>query len=171
MDPGNVIKVPPLIRLSQQERDNLAAPHSMGFHGARCDVKIRLPERYRNIYKVLGLPHDKSLQGKALVDTGAIATSIDIDAADSLYLARVGKTIVQTAYHGTTEAHMHPCTMTFCGYPFEFQNAPGAPLKRFGLIAIIGRDVLLHGVLDYSGVEGEWNFAIPNYPPPLNSSS
>lgn len=149
----------------------MAAPHLMGLDGPCCDVKIDLTRRYRNFYEALGLPHDESLPGRAFVDTGAIATSIDIKAANELHLPMVGKTTIQTAYSGGIEARLYPFTMTFCGYAFELLNAPGAPLERFGLIAIIGRDVLLQGVLDYSGVEGEWNFEIPNYPPPLNNGS
>lgn len=165
MNSANVIKVPPLIKLSKQERANLTAPHLMGLDGARCDVKLELTKRYRNFYEVIGLPHDKSLQGKALVDTGAIATSIDINAANCLNMEVVGKTKIQTAYYGIIEAPMFSFTMTSFGYSFVFQNAPGANLKRFDLLAIIGRDVLLQGVHEYSGVEGNWSFEIPGLSP------
>ena len=164
MNSANVIKVPPLIKLSEVEKADLEAPHLMGLDGARGDVKVEPTERYRNLYEVVGLPN-KCRRGKALLDTGAIATSIDVNAAKCLNMEVVSRTSVQTAYQGTIIAPMFSFTMTFCGYTFEFQNAPGADLDRFGLLAIIGRDILLHGVHEYSGVAGTWNFTIPGLSP------
>ena len=164
MNPAKMVKVPPLVRLSEKEKADLTAPHLMGLDGARGDVKIDLTERYRHLNEVIGL-HSKSLRGKALVDTGAIATSIDINAAKSLNMEVVSRTLVQTAYQGTIVAPMFSFTMTFSGYAFVFQNAPGADLERFDLLAIIGRDILLHGVHNYSGVKGDWSFIIPNLSP------
>ena len=164
MNAANVIKVPPLIKLSEVEKADLEVPHLLGLNGPRGDVKVELAERHRHIHELVGLPYE-CRRGKALVDTGAIATSIDISAANSLNMEVVSRTIVETAYQGTNVAPMFSFTMTFCGYAFEFQNAPGADLERFGLLAIIGRDILLHGVLKYSGVEGDWSFTIPNLSP------
>lgn len=154
-----------MIKFSKQERANLTAPHLMGLDGARCDVKIELTERYRNIYEVVGLPRVESLQGKALVDTGAIATSIDKKAAQRLNMEVVGRTQIRTAFKGNIVAPMFSFTMTFSGFGFVFQNAPGADLEEFGLLAIIGRDVLLPGVLEYSGVNGDCSFIIPGLSP------
>ena len=164
MNPAKTVKVPPLVRLSEMEKADLNAPHLMGFKGARCDVKIDLTERYSRLYEMVGLPRG-GLQGRALVDTGAIATSIDKSAAKRLNMEVVSRTLIQTAYKGTIVAPMFSCTMTFSGYSFVIQNAPGADLERFGLIAIIGRDILLHGVHEYSGVKGDWSFTIPNLSP------
>ena len=160
----NTLQVPPLIELETVDKSELHSSFLVGLEGPRKVVEICLTERYSNLYEFTGLPRSKA-EGEALIDTGAIATSIDKRMAEDLNLELVDRVQVRTAYQSGIVAPMYSFKMTFFGYRFEFLDAPGANLEPHGLVALIGRDILHMGVYNYYGKDGESKFEIPGLSP------
>ena len=75
----------------------------------------------------------------------------------------MAKGYAQSALADPVIVSMCAVVVSFCGYVFELMNAPIANLKRFGLVSLIGRDILQFGTLQYAGTEANWSFEIPGF--------
>ena len=94
--------------------------------------------------------------GKALIDTGAGATAIDVSVCATLDIAPVGVKQVGTA-GGQTAQPLFPVSLHLpgTGLPrFDISPAIGCDLSGQGILALIGRDVLSRCVLMWNGPMG-----------------
>lgn len=165
MTPVNVLKVPPFMDVKQEQRAKLKPPYKMAVSGPLyCEVKIDLTQRRRNLYDVVGLPADPEF-GKALVDTGAVATCIDEGVATALGLETIDRGSFQNMLQTSVALPLCSAAILFAGYAFEIRKAAVVDLQRFGLISLIGRDILHFGDLRYCGDKGDWEFKIPGLSP------
>lgn len=96
------------------------------------------------------------VSGLALIDTGADGTCIDKDQAEAMGLPVIDVGKMSSATHEDEPSNIHPIRVEFAGVPIvvEVERALCARLKRFNLLAIIGRDLLMHCNLVYNGIAG-----------------
>ncbi len=123
--------------------------------GAIVQVEIRLPPDLSQEKQVLGI-HSELVAGEALIDTGADVTAFDLKAAERAGLVRSG-----TGRLSTVLGQHDSETLLFLGEieiasfgAFTVPNGRGFDLSHLSYVAIIGRDILRHGVLVYNGKEG-----------------
>ena len=154
---ANVLKVPPRIDVTREQRGELKPPHTMAIDGPLCEVRVDLTQRHRDLHTALDLPAEAEF-GKALVDTGAVATCIDVGVATALGLETVDRGSFQNALQATVALPLCSAAILFAGYSFEIRKAAVVDLQRFGLVSLIGRDILHFGTLCYCGDKGEWEF-------------
>ena len=97
-----------------------------------------------------------------MIDTGASVTCVDDETAQKLQLPIIDVVRMASASHASHQANVYPIKVTITGLPIGI-NAPravGAALKTQGLIALLGRDILMHCTMHYNGVAGEITLAI-----------
>ncbi len=101
------------------------------------------------------------VSGFALIDTGATSTCVDDDAAQRLQLPVIDVVQIASASHPKAEQNVYPISIEVAGLPIgiDAPRAIGAPLAAQGLLVLIGRDVLQHCVLVYSGVTGSFSLS------------
>jgi predicted aspartyl protease len=107
------------------------------------------------------LPVPQPVTGEALIDTGASMTCIDDQAAKALSLPVINVVEISSASHASHPASIYPAKIEIVGFPMRF-NLPmvmGAPLQPQGLIALIGRDILMGCQLVYNGTTGSITLA------------
>lgn len=158
-----LVKVPPLMKVKAEQKGGLAAQYHVGLDGLLSDVLVGPTQRLRNLQQIAGVP-DNTLEGKTLVDTGAVFTCIDQEAVIDLGLQKVDHVDVNTSLQSSVLAPVYTAEVAFAGYVFEL-FAVAVNLKKNDLLSLIGRDILQLGTLCYSGVEGDWNFEIPGLSP------
>ena len=96
------------------------------------------------------------MSGWALIDTGADGTCIDGESATKMGLPVIDVVNMSSASHEDTPQNVYPIKIEFAGVPItvEAERAIGAKLTKFGLLLIIGRDVLQHCMFVYNGIAG-----------------
>jgi predicted aspartyl protease len=100
-------------------------------------------------------PGANLIRGRALIDTGASSTFIDVAIARQLGLATTGTMICQSASH-QYPANQYAVAYRFVGIP-NFNVIPVADspnLAAQNLIMLIGRDLLANAVVVYNGAAG-----------------
>lgn len=102
-----------------------------------------------------------SQNGLVLLDTGASVTCFAIKAATNARLPTVGRGSMTSATHEDQPTPIFAGRLTFGGVNCPINHAMGANLMPQGLIALIGRDILRHGILIYNGADGSVTFAMP----------
>ncbi len=95
-----------------------------------------------------------SAKGKVLLDTGADKTSIDESTAKKLGLVVVDRGTLNSASHRDVPIDVFEGQVIINGFAFHLGRAGGTNLKDQGLIALIGRDILSRGKLEYDGRTG-----------------
>ena len=99
--------------------------------------------------------NSKSVNGKVLFDTGASGTAIDQSVAQNLGLLIIGPTKLNTPSHSNVPSLEYEGKIVIDGHPFHLERAVGAPvLETQGVLALIGRDILSLGKLEYDGRTG-----------------
>ena len=104
-------------------------------------------------------------QFPALIDTGAEASCIDAELADTLRLPTVDHQVI-AGIHGAAPLNRHLAQMYIPGLDFTMNGRfAGVHLASGGLpyFAIIGRDMLRHLVMIYDGPTG--NVSLEHNPP------
>ena len=155
-----LIIVPPIFEFAKRAERPDNKPHELAFTGPRWQVQIHPLEED---------PKAKapatSQQGLALVDSGAIATAIDKQVADHFQLRPADEHPFSTPFNDQVRSPLYPFTIRYKGYIFNILKAPVADLQRHGLIALIGRDILLSGLFEHNGRKGTWEYTIPELTP------
>lgn len=104
----------------------------------------------------------KSIEGYALIDTGATSTCLDVQSASEAGLPIVGSGKMLTA----TEEVTVPILAGVLSFPFpdfpsvNITRAYGVNLKSQGLIALIRRDLLMRSILIMNGPDGSFSLSI-----------
>ena len=151
------------MKVKPEQRSGLAAQYLMGLDGLLSDVSVGPTQRLRNLQQIAGIPGNP-LEGKTLVDTGAVFTCIDRDAVIDLGLQKVDHVDVSTSLQSSVLAPVYTAELAFAGYVFEL-FAVAVNLKKNKLLCLIGRDILQLGTLCYTGEKGDWSFEIPGLSP------
>ena len=122
--------------------------------GAIVQVELRLPRDLKREQGVFGV-HSAAAHGDALIDTGSDVTAFDLEAA-----RRAGLVARDTGRLSTVLGHHGGRVPVLLG---EIQVADfgsfvvrgrGFHLAHLDYVAVIGRDILRHGILVYNGKEG-----------------
>ena len=126
--------------------------------GPRVDVLLSLPEDLIEIYQKESREIPQPVAGHALIDTGASSTSIDESTVQSLGLFPVGEGIISSASHEQSAAKKYNLNI-FISQSNLTLNAYGAfglPLRKQGIVALIGRDLLQNCIFLYNGPIGAY---------------
>ena len=87
----------------------------------------------------------------AMIDTGATGTVIQKNIVDSLNLNPVGVTLINTPSSTNVQCYEYLIRLLFPNNVIVETVAIAAPLQNQHIQCLIGRDVLRHGVLIYTG--------------------
>jgi aspartyl protease len=142
-------------------------PQGMAVTGPVLEVQIEIPSVLAQSLQAANSPIPNSVTGIALIDTGASITSIDVSIATRLGLNPNGIAMVGTA-GGAQQQPTYQARLSFPGTAlpgFEHPKVLGCNLtgqmvmNQQPIIALIGRDYLLHCVFVYSGGAGAWSLS------------
>jgi len=142
-------------------------PQAMAVAGPVLEVQIEIPSVLAQSLQATNSPIPPPVVGIALVDTGASITSVDVSIATRLGLNPNGVAMVGTA-GGPRQQSTYQARLSFPGTPlpgFEHPKVLGCDLtgqmvmNQQPIIALIGRDFLLHCVFVYSGGAGAWSLS------------
>jgi len=108
------------------------------------------------VYKLLQEQGQKApdpLKAYALIDTGASATTIDPEIAESLSLTPRGVINISTPSCASHPANTYDVSVYFPAhkYPLPLLTVIEGPLAAQGIHCLIGRDILSNGLLVYEG--------------------
>jgi predicted aspartyl protease len=100
--------------------------------------------------------------GVALIDTGATVTSIDNSVAQQLKLPVIDVQDMSSASHAKTPCNIYPVSITIAGLQtnLDVPRCMGAELQPFGIVVLIGRDILSRCTFHYNGLTAEFTLAI-----------
>ena len=112
----------------------------------------------------------KSLQGVALIDTGATTSCFDVSAAKEMGLPIRDSGRLTSVSHVVDDVPMYSGKLVIPGFfEIKIEKAFGVQLKQVWrnknenspqLIALIGRDILMKGVFIYHGPDGFMSLSI-----------
>ena len=102
------------------------------------------------------------IMGHGLIDTGASHTAIDAEISTVFHLEPINVTNTATPSDAKYE------TTIYAGLEFYIPDGnivvetsvAGLQLKNQGIQALIGRDLLQHGIFVYNGHDGSFSFAV-----------
>ncbi len=122
--------------------------------GAIVEVKLRLPRDLQREQGVLGF-HSAAVQGDALIDTGSDVTAFDLAAAHKagLVTRETGRLSTVLGHHGGRVPILLGEIQVADFGSFVIRGR-GFQLAHLDYVAVIGRDILRHGILVYNGKEG-----------------
>ncbi len=102
------------------------------------------------------------VSGFALIDTGAVNTCVDQEAAKRAGLVIVDSGKMTSATHKAEVVPVYAGAFDFANFPINLvvQRAYGAHLAPQGLIALIGRDVLQRCLFIYNGPDGSFSLSL-----------
>lgn len=128
-------------------------PPVLRSRGAVCPIKISLPQilKDRLTKQSQEIPTPES--GRALIDTGASVSVVDLSVIRKLQISSIGVAKVGTA-GGPIRRNLYPARFILPRLAIELGRVIGANLGRFQIIAIIGRDILSKFILIYHGPAG-----------------
>jgi len=130
--------------------------------GPRVPVEVHLSQPLAAYYAQQSLPIPQPQTGWALIDTGASASAVDRGALQALSIQPISTVQVHTP-SGQSTQFAHPVRLAFpgTGLPdWPLHSVLGTDLAGQQLLALVGRDILRHMVLVYSGVIGVVTLAI-----------
>lgn len=139
---GQTVQVDPKLALQQR--------------GPVIQVTVSLAQASAQALVQAGKTAPTPVSGLALIDTGATATCIDNAAAATMGLPVIDVVSMTSATHANLPCNVHPIAIEVAGTKINIEapRALGANLAAQGLLLLIGRDVLQHCNLVYTGLVG-----------------
>jgi predicted aspartyl protease len=117
------------------------------------NIEISLPQVLVDELTKKGMPIPKPITGNALIDTGASASVLDLSIISSLKISPVGvATVLTTA--GPVQQNSFPIRVVFPRLVIDVSAVLGADLRPFGIVILIGRDILSSFLMIYHGLTG-----------------
>lgn len=117
------------------------------------NIEISLPQILVDELTKKGMPIPKPITGNALIDTGASASVVDLSVISSLQISPVGvATVLTTA--GPVQQNLFPIRFVLPGLVIDISAVLGADLRPFGIVSLIGRDILSLFLMIYHGRAG-----------------
>ena len=129
---------------------------AMQMMGPVTHVTVSLAQSMVSQLAQQGIPVPPSISGHGLIDTGASVTCIDEAAARDAGFPIIDRARMSSASHEDYLCNVYPIQVAIDGLPMsiEIERGLGASLASQGLLILIGRDLLQHGTLVYSGFTG-----------------
>lgn len=124
--------------------------------GPTIPIVVSIPDRWVARLRSAGLSAPPSIAGDALLDTGSSVTAIDVAVADALQLPILNTEVITTPM-GQAIQHAYPAQVAFPDGDLPDLLADdfiGADLRSFGVLMLIGRNVLARWHVSYDGPEG-----------------
>ena len=102
------------------------------------------------------------ISGRAMIDTGAATTCVDIDAARKADLAQVDSGIISSATHANEQVPVFAGQLAIesTQITINTHRAIGANLAPHKLVALIGRELLAQCVFVYNGSDSSFSLSI-----------
>lgn len=117
------------------------------------NIEISLPQILVDELTKKGMPIPKPITGNALIDTGASASVVDLSLISSLQISPVGvATVLTTA--GPVQQNLFPIRFVLPRLVIDVSAVLGADLRPFGIVSLIGRDILSKFLMIYHGLTG-----------------
>lgn len=142
------------------------APGALVALGAILEVQIQVPKALADLLESQNQVIPSPVAGFALIDTGATRTCADQSALSGLKINPIGLAAMGTA-GGPTQCPLFPARLWFPSLNLgaEFNsivgvNLQGQMVQGQPLMVLIGRDILLRGLLVYSGNGGFFTLAL-----------
>lgn len=130
--------------------------------GPRIQVSIQPTEKHAGPLRAAGI-QVRPIDGWGIIDTGATRTAVDDASARLAKLPSVGRS-ESVSVNGTREVRTYAGGVVIKGNGVSIgigsNEMQGLDLKRLGIIALIGRDLLSAGVLVYNGTDGSFSLSI-----------
>ena len=148
------------LRTEKLARDGhkVAAPEGLAVRGPLLPAILTQPSALVSAGQA-----PSSIHGVALIDTGATTTCFDLSSAQEIELPVSDVGSITSVSHVVHNVPAYSGKLVVPGFSdLEIEKAFGVQLQKFRnkvddsppLVALIGRDVLLRGVLIYHGVDG-----------------
>lgn len=137
------------------------APEALVMRGSVIPVVLTLTEETKRAFEERKLQVPEPVSGLAMIDTGASSTCFDETSA-----RKAGLVITQTAMMSSASHEKHEVPVflgRILGNPgpinVDAHLGLGANLTHFGLVALIGRDMLHDALFTYNGADGSFSIA------------
>lgn len=125
--------------------------------GPTVDVKVLIPDEHAAVLLKQSGSVPKGRTGRVLIDTGSSLSAIDEETAKELSAKIIDSTSIRGAT-GKIKKSVYAIRLEFVGAdlpPLPIVRCVGLPLSELGIIALIGREILRHYELVYSGPNGQ----------------
>jgi len=117
-----------------------------------CQVRIGVSEPAVNLLRQQSQPVPNPVEITALIDTGASGTAVKPEVIRQLQLTPRGVTNIATPSSAAHPCNVYDVSLTFAnGVIVPVITVIEVPLEGQVIQGLIGRDVLAHGILIYSG--------------------
>lgn len=136
-------------------------PKVLQERGPLLQIEVSIPDVLANSINQAQGTIPPPVTGFGLLDTGASITGVDLEELKKLNLNKISETPVMTPSGGEIQG-IYACQISFPGTQIEeieLSAVMGSDLKRQGLLAILGRDILEKYQLVYNGPGGFWTIA------------
>ena len=117
-----------------------------------CQVRIGVSEPAANLLRQQGKPVPNPIEITALIDTGASGTAVKPEVIRQFQLTPRGVTNIATPSSAAHPCNVYDVSLTFAnGVVVPVITVIEVPLEGQVIQGLIGRDVLVNGILIYSG--------------------
>ena len=117
-----------------------------------CQVRIGVSEPAANLLRQQSKPVPNPVEITSLIDTGASGTAVKPEVIRQLQLTPRGVTNIATPASAAHPCNVYDVSLTFAnGVIVPVITVIEVPLEGQVIQGLIGRDVLAHGILIYSG--------------------
>jgi len=119
--------------------------------GPLVDMRVWVGTALELALKKEGAPIPEPVAAKGMIDTGATGSVIQPALVEQIGLEPVGLVHISTPSSDNVPCHLYSVRLMFPNNVVVETVAVQAPLRGQQIQCLIGRDVLAHGVLVYTG--------------------
>ncbi|MFA6209143.1 MAG: hypothetical protein WCT03_11235, partial [Candidatus Obscuribacterales bacterium] len=142
-------------------------PNGLRNLGPVIQVEIHAPDALIASLVAAGLPIPPAVNGLALIDTGASVSCVEDSVMSMLGVNPIGVQNVR-GVAGQNQHSVYPAKLVFPPNvgAFAFSSMVGVNLAGQGhaglppFVALVGRDILMNGLLVYNGTNGSFTLAL-----------
>jgi hypothetical protein len=127
--------------------------------GPVVELQLGVPPALEAVLRQAGQPVPSPIVVAAMIDTGASGTVVRDDIPQRLGLNPVGVIAIHTPASTGVRCSQFAMRLQFPSYVVEEAVVIAAPLQGQHVECLIGRDVLAHAVLVYTGYDNSFTLA------------
>ena len=127
--------------------------------GPVVDMRVSIGTPVEEALKKSGAKVPDPVPAKGMIDTGATASVVQPAIARQLGLKPVGVVTISTPSTQNMLCYQYVLRLVFPNNVVAEALAIEAPLKGQGIQCLVGRDVLAHGVLVYTGYMNQFTLS------------
>jgi predicted aspartyl protease len=127
--------------------------------GPVVDVRVGVGTSVENALKKAGSPIPPMVSAKGMIDTGATSSVIQPSIVQSLGLQPVGIANISTPSSANVPCNQYLIRVFFPNNVIAETIAIEAPMQGQQIQCLIGRDILSHGVLVYTGYMNQFTLS------------